>query len=216
MKDLLRKELSLNLSPNIIIFMCLGPIMMLIPNYPRYVGFYYVCISICLIFSNSLINKDMVYTACLPVRKSDVVKARFLLIALLELVEAIICVPFGILANSLMPQGNAAGIDTNVAFYGLLFIVDSLFNLFFLAPCYRKPEKPYWPLLYGSIAFWTGFVFAELPIWMGTPLGRWLKGTSPAAQLSQLPLLGAGLLVWVLILLGSYRLSVRAFEKVDL
>jgi hypothetical protein len=216
MKNLLYKELRLCMNVQICIFLGLGPFMMLIPNYPHYVGFYYSCLSIFLLFTWGMANNDIVYTACLPVRRSDIVKARFLSVVFLELTEIIVSIPFGIAGNILMPQGNKAGINTTTAFYGIQFVLYSLFNVFFLIPCYRKIEKPALPFLGGSIAFWAGYAAAELPVWSGSAAGRMITATDAVSQLKQLPVLAAGILVWCAALLVSFRICVKEFDKVNL
>lgn len=216
MKNLIYKELKLCMNLQIVVFACLGPFMMLIPNYPRYVGFYYSCVGVFLLFVWGTANNDIVYTACLPVRRSDIVKARFLSVAFLELFEIIICIPFGIAGNILMPRGNAAGINATVAFYGLQFGLYALYDFFFLIPCYRKIEKPTLPFFSGSLAFFLGYAAAECPLWFRTPFGAYIDATDAASQIKQLPVLAAGILVWCAVLLFSFRVCVKQFEKVNL
>ena len=216
MKNLLYKEISLCTNVQTVLFMCLGPLMMWIPNYPRYVPFYYSCIGIFMLFIWGMTNKDMVYSACLPVKRSDIVKARFLFTGFLELFEICICVPFGIIGNNFTTNGNMAGTNSTVAFYGIILILYSLFNFSFLVPCYRKVEKPALPFLFGSIVYWAGYAAAEMPVWLKTPLGTYISATDAASQIKQLPLLAAGLVVWLSVLVLTFRICVKEFEKVNL
>lgn len=216
MKNLLYKEFSLCANVQTVLFICLGPLTMWIPNYPRYVPFYYSCVGIFLLFIWGMTNNDMVYTACLPVKRSDIVKARFLFIGFLELFEICICIPFGIIGNSFTAKVNMVGINATVAFYGILLILYSLFNFSFLVPCYRKIEKPTLPFLLGSIVYWTGYAAAELPIWLKTPLGAYISATDAAAQIRQLPILAVGAAVWLAVLVLTFRICVKEFEKVNL
>jgi hypothetical protein len=216
MKNLLYKEFTLCTNVQTVLFMCLGPFMMWIPNYPRYVPFYYSCIGVFMLFVWGMTNNDMVYTACLPVKRSDIVKARFLFTGFLELFEIGICVPFGIIGNNLTAKGNMAGINATVAFYGILLILYSLFNFTFLVLCYKKIEKPTLPFLLGSLVYWTGYAAAEMPVWLKMPFGAYITATDTASQIKQIPLLTAGILVWLSVLVLTFRICVKEFEKVNL
>ena len=73
MKALLFKEIKLAMHPTTYLFMAIGA-MLMIPSYPYYVAFVYTCLGIFFIFLSARENKDIFFTASLPVRKSDVVK----------------------------------------------------------------------------------------------------------------------------------------------
>ena len=83
MKNLLYKELKLALQAPAVLFLALSA-MLLIPNYPYYVTFFYSTLGIFFCCQLGRENKDIFFTLCLPVRKRDVVSARFLLAVLLE------------------------------------------------------------------------------------------------------------------------------------
>ena len=124
MKALLYKELKLALHPTTYLFMAIGA-MLMIPSYPYYVAFVYTCLSIFFIFLSARENKDIFYTASLPVRKSDVVKSRVLTVAIIELLQLAIGIPFAIIGAHINPNatGNQAGIEANLAFFGLVLIM---------------------------------------------------------------------------------------------
>ena len=83
MKNFLYKEFKLCLSAVNYIFI-LFTAMILIPNYPYYVPFFYLCLSVFFIFNNSELNKDIPYSMILPIKKSDIVKSRCILICVLQ------------------------------------------------------------------------------------------------------------------------------------
>ena len=89
MADLLRKEFKLALHPTAIIFLALSA-MMLIPNYPYYVIFFYTGLAVFFICLSARENNDVVYSMMLPAAKSDIVKARILMAALLEIAQIVI------------------------------------------------------------------------------------------------------------------------------
>ena len=157
MKNFLQKEIKLCLAPINYVYLIFSA-MMIIPNYPRYVPIFFYCVSIMHLFNNALINKDIEYSMILPITKKDIVKSRCLLICVYELIGLILTVPFSILFNFIMPEGNAAGIEGNIAFYGLSLILLSLFNFIFFTSYYKKADKPGLPFLKASIVIIPPFI----------------------------------------------------------
>ena len=74
MKALLYKQLRLVCHPMTPVF-CLFGIMVLIPNYPYTIIFFYVMLGLFFTFLNVREQKDIYYSAILPVPKRDTVKA---------------------------------------------------------------------------------------------------------------------------------------------
>ena len=73
MKTLLYKQLRLACHPMTPVF-CLSGIMLLIPNYPYSVAFFYVTLGLFFTFLNMREQKDIYYSALLPLRKRDTVR----------------------------------------------------------------------------------------------------------------------------------------------
>ena len=216
MKNLLYKEFKLAAHPTTYLFLALCA-MMLIPSYPGYVTFMYVCLSIFFIFLAGRENKDIFYTALLPVRKRDIVKARCMMIAIIELVQIALAAPLAVLANHLYHNaGNLAGIDLNVAFFGSVFIFFAVFNLTFIPIFYRSAYKVGTALLYGGIAILVYYVAAEMLVWVPSPVSTFLDTLNPAGMVRQLPILFAGMLIWVVVMVLAYNRAAANFEKVDL
>jgi hypothetical protein len=215
MKNLLYKEFKLAAHPAyLFLVLCT---MMLIPNYPGYVPFMYICLSIFFIFLNGRENKDIFYTVLLPVRKRDIVKARCLTIAIVELVQIVLATPLAILANHLYHNaGNQAGIDLNVAFFGSVFLFFAVFNITFLPIFYRSAYKVATALIYGGIAILIYYVTVEMLVWIPSPVSTFLDTLNPAVMIKQLPILFSGMLIWVVITILAYQKAAANFEKVDL
>ena len=133
MKNLLYKEFRLAIHPSVYIFFALAALL-LVPSYPYYVSFFYLTLGIFLTFKTNRAENDIFYSALLPVRKGDVVRARVLTVALLELANILIAIPFAVISAKINPAGgNNAGIEPNVAFFGLSFLLYGVFNLLFFA-----------------------------------------------------------------------------------
>ena len=97
MKALLYKQLRLVCHPMTPVF-CLFGIMVIIPNYPYTVIFFYVTLGLFFSFLNMREQKDLYYTALLPVPKRDAVKAGCLFTALIELTSLVLLAPCCLLA----------------------------------------------------------------------------------------------------------------------
>ena len=219
MKQFLNKEFKLCLAPINYVYMSFA-IMTLIPAYPRYVPFYFFCVSILHLFNNAMLNKDLEYSMILPILKKDIVKSRCLLVAVYELICALLSIPFSYLFTLIMPTGNDAGIEGNVAFYGLVLILFSVFNFIFFTSYYKKAYKTGVSFVKATIAFWIIFMILEFPIWtknvFNIPFFLMLDSTDFACQIRQLPILAAGIIIYFLGWLVTYKISAKRFEKVDL
>jgi hypothetical protein len=217
MKALLFKEFKLALHPTTYLFLAIGA-MLMIPSYPYYVAFVYTCLSIFFIFLSARENKDIFFTASLPVRKSDVVQSRVVTVAIIELLQLAIGIPFAIIGARINPNatGNQAGIEANLAFFGLVLIMFALFNFIFLPLFYKTSVKLSAPLIFSSIAVTLYVVAAEVAVQMIPFLKTHLDTIDPAMAVYQFPILIAGAIIFGLSLWLSFRKSAANFEKVDL
>ena len=217
MKELLFKEFKLALHPTSYLFLAIGALL-LIPAYIYYVAFIYTCLSIFFLFLIARENKDILFTVSLPVRKRDAVKARCLMVAIIELAQTLVAVPFAIIGIRINPNpaGNIAGIEANMAFFGLVLIMYALFNSIFLPRFYKTATKVSGPLILSSIALAIYITAAEVAVQTIPTLKTHLDTTDPAMALYQLPMLILGIGIFILSLWLTYRKSAVNFEKVDL
>ena len=213
MKNLLYKEWKLAIHPTGYIFLLFG-VMLLIPNYPYFVAFFYQTLAIFFTFMNGNTTNDIFFTALLPVRKRDVVKARLGAVIGLEVLQMLIAVPFAILRNQIIPTENLAGLDASLALFGLAFIMFGVFNVVFLPQFYRTGYKTGTPYLLATLVMTLVIVAAELVIQLTPALKQALD--TPACTLPQIIVLFAGLLIFALLNLVAYRRSASAFERLDL
>ena len=131
------KDLRLAAHPMMYVFALFG-VMLIIPNYPYTVVFFYGLLGIFFTFLNGRENKDVYYCAVLPVTKRDQVRARAWLVVAVELAELVIAVPFAFLSAHINPNGtNLAGIDANVALFGSVLLIYGVFNVVFLPVFYK-------------------------------------------------------------------------------
>lgn len=139
MKNLMRKELLLAMHPASMLFLLLSA-MLLIPNYPYYVICFYTCLGTFFICLTGRENRDIEFTALLPVRKTDLVRARVFTVMLMQLAQLVIAVPFAVFSSRVSAE-NLVGMDANTAFFGFALVLYGVFNLVFFRNYYRAPGK---------------------------------------------------------------------------
>lgn len=221
MKALLSKEFRLASHPTMFFFP-LFAFMLFIPNYPYYVAFMYTCLEIFFLFLAGRENKDQLYTLTLPVTKGQLVNARCLLVVMIQLFQILFSIPFALLAAGVRPAENPtnlAGIEANVAFFGLIFLMYALFNGIFLPLYYKTGYTVGKAFVWAGSAVLVYILLAEgvvlsAPFW-APGVAAWLEATDLAGNLAQLPLLAAGMAVYGVVTWLSCRKCRNLFGKVD-
>lgn len=213
--QILYKELRLVLHPAALLFVLFGA-MLLIPSYPYYVAIFYGTLGVFFCFMNARENRDVYYSAVLPASKRAMVRGRVLFVAVLELVQLALAVPFAIVSVRINPNGgNPVGIDPNVAFFGLSLLLFGIFNVVFLPRFYRTGVNVGRSYLVSMIPVTLYIVAAEVLVHV-PGLGAYLDGTDAAAQLAQLPVLAGGAILYALLTWVSFCKAAARFERVDL
>ena len=214
MRALLYKQLRLVCHPMTPGF-CLFGVMVLIPNYPYTVIFFYVMLGLFFTFLNIREQKDSYYSAILPVPKRDTVKAGCALVALVELLSLAVLAPCALLAVRLQPgKDNLVGMDPNLALFAAGFLLYTVFNAVFLPTFYRNGYKVGAAFIKALIPVTLVMVVCEalphLPGW------GWLDDLDGATQLRLLPVLAVSAAVYAAGMLLSVRRAAALDEKVDL
>lgn len=211
--NLIYKELRLAAHPNLYIFTLLG-VLVIVPNYPYGMVFLFGCLAPFITFMYGRETNDIYYTSLLPVKKSDTVKAKFLLVILAQMTQLLISLPFAFLRVQILPAGNMAGIEANVAYYGFGFMIYALFNVIFLTVFFKTAYKAGKAFLLGVIP--ASFVVLVMEVIVHFPQFKWLDSVELDAMLKQLPILIIGVLVYIIGMYVAYKLSEKRFEQVDL
>ena len=212
-KCLIKKEFLLTAHPMTFVFTFFG-IMLIIPNYIYYVAFFYTTLGIFFDFMNGRENRDTYFNAILPVSKREVVKAKTAFVWIIETASVVFAVPFAILSRTINPNGsNLAGIEANVAFFGLSLIMYSLFNAVFLNEFFKTAYKAGKAFIFGSIATAVFVLVAETADHMPV-IGDYLEGKY--GQLIQLPLLFVGIAIFTVSFFVVNIQCAKKYEKVDL
>lgn len=213
MQKILNKEFKLCMNTATAFFLLFG-LMVFIPGYPYYVSFLYFCLGVFFISLYGRENHDIEYMLTLPIKKSDVVRGRYLFIGVLELIMWLITAGFVMIRLFAADYPNAAGIDANVAFLGLSLVMLAGFNAIYFGGYYKNVEKPGKPLVGGFIWIGLFILAAEVPCFI-EPTKSYLDTMELSAQIKQLPVLAAGIIIYCVVMAVSCKSSIKRFEKQD-
>lgn len=214
MKALLYKQFRLVCHPMTLIF-CLFGIMVLIPNYPYTVIFFYVMLGLFFTFLNIREQKDIYYSALLPVPKRDTVKAGCAFVVIIEVLSLVVLIPCSLLAVYLQPgKDNLVGLDPNLALLAAGFLLYAVFNGVFLPSFYANGYKVGMAFINAVIP--TTLAMGALEALPHFPALAWLGDLDAATQVRLLPALIASVLLYAGGMALTFRASARRYEKVDL
>lgn len=217
MRELIKKEFTLAAAPLTYIFLAFG-LMTMIPGYPILVCGFFMCLGILYTFQFSREYNDVLYTALLPVKKRDVVKARFFFVMCIQLAGVLVCGLLTLLRMTVLRDWSVYRanplMNANPAFLGYLLVVMALFNVIFLGGFYKTAYyygKPF--ILFCIAAFVTvglGETLHHIP-----GLG-WLNAASGDGVGRQAVVLLGGVIFYAVGTLLSMKRSEERFEKLDL
>ena len=215
MNNLLYKEFKLAMHPTALIFLSLSA-MMLIPNYPYYVTFFYTSLGIFFMCLSGRENNDIFYTMTLPVRKKDIVKSRFLFVAIIQMAQVLTAIPFAYVRSLYDMPGNLVGINANTAFFGLSFVIMGLFNFVFFIKYYKDTNKVGAAFGWGSLVMAIFMIIAETSTHVVPFMKNYLDTNDPEFIQYKLMVLVVGILSYCLLTFAAYKKSVISFEALDL
>lgn len=217
MKNLLIKDLRLAVSPLSWAFLA-AALLTLVPGYPILLGAFFVSLGLFQTFQNAREMNDVLYTALLPVKKSDVVTARYVLVCFFQMlgfaIMAILtAVRMSAMADSEVYRQNAL-MNASPVFLAFALLIFAAFNVLFVGGYFKSAYKIGIPFLTFGIAafvligvgealhFFPGLAFLNTP--GGERLGL------------QFALLAAAVVVYALATFASCRASMERFERIDL
>ena len=216
MNNLLYKEFRLVTHPTVFLFLGLSA-MLLIPNYPYYVVFFYGSLGIFFSCHGARENNDIMYTTSLPVRKSAAVKARILFAVIIELMQFLLAALFAMLRSRIPSLGaNLAGMDANIALFGLAFVMMGIFNFVFFTGYYRNPNKVGKCFAIASVVQFLFIAVAEALAHILPFMKHKLDTPDPEHLAVKLAVLAVGLVMYIMLTHIAGRKAVRSFEKLDM
>lgn len=217
MRNIMRKEMKLSASPLCYLFILFG-LMFFLPGYPILCGAFFVTLGLFQGFQFAREANDIVFSALLPVSKSDVVRGKFLFVCFIEgcslllmLISALIRMTA--LADSAVYRANAL-MNANLFALGGALVIFGLFNVIFVGGFFKTAYKIGKPFVIFIIAAF--LVLGVLEALHHVPGLEALNAFGFDHFGLQLVCLLAGLAVFLIMTLLSYRAACRHFEKIDL
>lgn len=214
LSNLIHKELRLNLPAGL--WLCLAfPSLVLVPTWPFVIAFGYVFVPVMVIMQMDKANADLLFATLLPVRKRDIVTARTITLALIEAGFVAVGAVFAVVRYFLYDSPSQAGMNVNLAFFGVVLTMYAVLNAILLPGYYKSAYRMLWPILGGStVSVLVGAVLTILP-----PLAPALgvvndRGLGHVGW--QLAVLAGGLAVYAAATALAHRQAVSNFERVDL
>lgn len=214
MNRLLKKELRLAMHPASVGFLLLSALL-LIPNYPYYVTFFYTSLGVFFICLGGRENKDVEYSLLLPIGKTDAVKARFMSVLLLEFCQVLLAIPFALVRQGLSVPLNQVGIEANIAFFGFSFLLLGLFNFVFFFLYYKDVQKVGKTFVIASFVVFVYVGVMETLAHIVPFFAERLDTLEPLFLTEKLTVLAVGFALFALLTGIAYRVSLKNFEKQD-
>ena len=226
MKALIYKELKLAMHPICYVFICLFPIMILIPSYPLGIGFIYIlsCYPILFLGANKgQQSNDLLYSTLLPVRKKDIVLARIFTVIFMQIAFILLlCAfyPLAILINNSIKVSSddptkltipGLGLNSFVLLLAVAIIGYAIADLIFF-PIYYKHGKS---IVMSTLFTILGFVIYIGLFTIGLPYIPGLEFLNNLHVGIQFAALGGAILISLGLHVIVYRVSAKRLEKVD-
>ncbi|EDS72063.1 hypothetical protein ANASTE_01771 [Anaerofustis stercorihominis DSM 17244] len=215
MKNILYKEFKLAIHPSTYIFLLLSS-MVLIPNYPYMVIFFYSILGVFFISLNGRETKDIYYSMLLPIDRSELVKSRILFVSLIETAQILLLVPFIIIKNIFIYSPNLAGLDANISLLAMGFLIYSIYNYVFFTNYYKNVNKVGYSFFIASIFSTILMIIIESSTHIVPFVMNYIDTPDSIFLFGKLILLFISIMIFCVSNIFTYRKSVKEFKKVDL
>ncbi len=217
MNALLKKEMRLSSLLLTYLFIAFAA-MTMVPGYPVLCGAFFICLGIFQSFQSAREANDIVYSALLPVAKSDVVKGKYQFAVFIELcgfalMAVLTLVRMTALADAAVYRSNAL-MNANLFYLGMALVIFGLFNAVFIGGFFRTAYKIGKPFIIFIIVNFVVIGIAETLHHI--PGLEALNAFGFDHFALQIILLAAGIAAYVALTYLSYRKACADFEKIDL
>ena len=217
MRNILRKEMRLSASVLSYLFILFG-LMFFVPGYPVLCGAFFVALGLFQSFQTAREANDIVFSALLPVAKSDIVKGKYLFVCLIEscafLLMALAAVlRMTVFSQSAVYRGNAL-MNANFFALGMACVIFGLFNWIFVGGFFKTAYKFARPFVtFIIVCFLVIFIAEALH---HVPGLEWLNAFGTDYFAKQLILFLIGVIIFLGTTILSCRNACKHFEQIDL
>lgn len=226
MKNLIFKELKLSMHPLIFIFVVVFPLMVLIPSYPLFISFIYICTGYPILFlgtQKGQQSNDILYSCLLPIRKKDVIKARMITLLLIQLGTMLIMAALAPIAYSYRvanplegttPSDVGFSLNGLISLYGFVLVAFSVYDYIYLTCFYKNGRSVLFPTFFGLAVFILFLTVTTIVFPLVFP-GYYDFFCNVDFGVQLLYLL-VGIVVYALIHYAAYKKASYSFDRVDL
>lgn len=217
MYNLVMKDLKLGINPLFFIMPVVLGALMLVPGWLYFIVILYFCwITVPNMFGQFRSQNDLMFTTMMPVTKNDMVKARVLVIVILELLHMVAAMIFGAIHLRLYPDPTYYFFGPYLGFWGLCFVMLAIFNVIFI-PMYYKTAYKYGGATFAGVA--GAMLFAGIAQWLGIQssfVSDVFNGSGAHNMALQTSILIAGIVIFIALTMIAYRMAVKRFLKVEI
>ncbi len=217
MRNILRKEMCLSASILSYLFILFG-FMFLIPGYPVLCSAFFVSLGLFQSFQSAREANDIVFSVLLPIAKKDIVKGKYLFVCLIEgcsfvLMAVSVMLRMTVFSKSAAYLSNPM-MNANLFALGMACVIFGLFNWIFVGGFFKTAYKFARPFVtFIIVCFLVIFVTEALHHIPGL---EWLNAFGTDNIAIQIILLLAGIFIFLVITVLSYKKACKQFEQIDL
>lgn len=216
MGKLLKKEMKLTASP-LSYWFILFSFMTFLPGYPILVGGFFVCLGIFFTYQQAVEYDDITFSALLPIRKKDVVKAKYAFVIIIQMISFVLSALFTVLRMTLLSEAKVYLVNqmmnANLFYLGFLLLVFAVFNTCFMKGFFKTAYRIGKPFIIFCIA---GFLLIGVGEMLHHLPGMEALNSTSGTSLIQAFVFLFGIVIYVVQTLISMNSSERNFEKIDL
>ena len=134
----------------------------------------------------------------------------------IEIAQVMVCIPFAFIRDKFIPMNNQVGIEANVAFFGLAFIMLGMFNFIFLTQYYKDGYKIGMPFAISCVVTCIYVIVVEILDHVIPYMKDVCESVTAEAMIKQIPVLIVGIIIYATITVLAYKKSAVSFEKLDI
>jgi ABC-2 type transport system permease protein len=217
MNNLVMKDLKLAINPWFLALPFMTGALMLIPGWIYLIVIqYFFWISMPNIFGQFKAQNDLIFTTTMPVSRKDMVKARVIVIVILELLHIVVAMIFGLFTIHLYPNIVYYFFAPHMGFWGLCFVMLAIFNIVFF-PIYYKTAYKFGTAV--TAAIMATLLFSIGVQWLGIQnsfVFNTFNGTGADNTTMQLFILLGGMVIFTVFTIVACKIAMNRFEKVDI
>ena len=217
MKNLLYKEFKLATPLLTFLFLAFA-FMTFIPGYPILCGAFFVCFGIFQGYQSGREDNDILYSALLPVKKTDVVRAKYAAAVILQMIAFSACAVCTCIRMTLLSEAEVYKTNVlmaaNLVFLAFVLLIFMVFNVIFIGGFFRTAYGIGKPFVIFIIANFIIIGIAETLHHL--PGLGWLNAQDFGYADRQFMILLGALIIYAAATAVACKASQKRFEKIDL